>query len=43
MLAALTSIDSGVVELLADDPVAAERELRRDYETLERMGERNYI
>jgi tetratricopeptide (TPR) repeat protein len=43
MMAALTSIDSGVVELLAGDPVAAERELRGDYDTLEAMGERNYI
>jgi tetratricopeptide (TPR) repeat protein len=42
-LAALTSIDSGPIELLAGDAVAAERELRRDYETLEAMGERNYI
>lgn len=41
--AALTSIDSGPVEMLASDPVAAERELRRDYEELERMGEHNYI
>ncbi|MFB3737964.1 MAG: adenylate/guanylate cyclase domain-containing protein [Candidatus Velamenicoccus archaeovorus] len=43
LLAALTSIDSGAVEMLADDPVAAEVELRRDYDTLQRMGERNYI
>jgi tetratricopeptide (TPR) repeat protein len=42
-IAALVSIDSGPIELLAGDPAAAERELRRDYETLERMGERNYI
>jgi tetratricopeptide (TPR) repeat protein len=41
--AALTSIDSGPIELLAGDPAAAEAELRRDYETLESMGERNYI
>jgi len=41
--AALTSIDSGPIELLAGDPSAAEAELRRDYETLEAMGERNYI
>jgi ATP/maltotriose-dependent transcriptional regulator MalT len=41
--AALVSIDSGPIELLADDPVAAERELRQDYETLTQMGERNYI
>jgi class 3 adenylate cyclase/tetratricopeptide (TPR) repeat protein len=43
LLAALTSIDSGTVEMLAGDPEAAERELRGDYETLKRMGERNYI
>ena len=43
LFAALTSIDSGSVELLARDPVAAEGELRRDFETLDAMGERNYI
>ena len=43
LLAALTSINSGWVEMIAGDPVAAERELRGDYETLEAMGERNYI
>jgi tetratricopeptide (TPR) repeat protein len=41
--AAVTSIDSGPVELLAGDPAAAEAELRRDYETLDRQGERNFI
>ena len=41
--AALVSLDSGPIELLAGDPAAAERELRRDYELLDRMGERNYI
>ncbi|MEP6808258.1 MAG: adenylate/guanylate cyclase domain-containing protein, partial [Chloroflexota bacterium] len=41
--AALTSIDSGPIEMLAGDPAAAEAELRRDYETLDRLGERNYI
>ena len=42
--AALTSaIASGPVELIAGDLVAAERELRRDYEALSAMGERNYI
>ena len=41
--AALTSIDSGPIEMLAGDPVAAEAELRRDYDTLDRLGERNYI
>jgi class 3 adenylate cyclase/tetratricopeptide (TPR) repeat protein len=43
LFAALTSIDSGSVELLARDPAAAESELRRDFETLDAMGERNYI
>ena len=41
--AAFVSIDSGPIELLAGDPVAAERELRQDYETLSQMGEKNYI
>jgi tetratricopeptide (TPR) repeat protein len=40
--AASTSISSGPIELLAGDPLAAERELRRDYEALERMGDRYY-
>jgi ATP/maltotriose-dependent transcriptional regulator MalT len=43
LYAALTSLDSGPVELLAGDAAAAEAELRKDYQTLERMGERNYI
>jgi tetratricopeptide (TPR) repeat protein len=34
---------SGLIELLADDPIAAERELRVGYEQLERMGERPYL
>jgi class 3 adenylate cyclase/tetratricopeptide (TPR) repeat protein len=42
-LAAQTSFDSGPVEMLAGDPAAAEAELRRDYDTLVRMGEKNYI
>lgn len=41
--AALTSHDSAPVEMLAGDLEAAERELRKDYQTLELMGERNYI
>jgi class 3 adenylate cyclase/tetratricopeptide (TPR) repeat protein len=41
--AALTSLISGPVEMLADDLDAAENELRGDYETLTRLGERNYI
>jgi len=42
-LAAQTSFDSGPVEMLAGDLTTAEAELRRDYDTLERMGETNYI
>jgi class 3 adenylate cyclase/tetratricopeptide (TPR) repeat protein len=41
--ATLTSLDSGLIEMLAGDPAAAEDELRRDYETLDKLGERNYI
>ena len=37
---ARTSLESSTVELLAGDPGAAERELRRDYATLDTMGER---
>jgi ATP/maltotriose-dependent transcriptional regulator MalT len=43
LLAALTSLDSGWVEMLAGEPAAAERELRADFDTLQGMGERNYI
>ena len=42
-LAALTSLDSSAIELLAGDVAAAESELRTDYRRLEEMGERNYI
>jgi ATP/maltotriose-dependent transcriptional regulator MalT len=42
-LAALTSLDSAPVEMLAGDLDEAERELRKDHRTLEQMGERNYI
>ena len=42
-LAALTSLDSSVIELLAGDLATAESELRTDYQRLEEMGERNYI
>ena len=42
-IAALGSIVSGPVEMLAGDPVAAEAELRRDYGSLDRLGDRNYI
>ena len=41
--AALTSQTSGIVEMLAGDPAAAEAELRRDYEALDRMGEKYYL
>jgi tetratricopeptide (TPR) repeat protein len=41
--AALVSLSSGPVELLADDPARAEAELRRDHDALERMDERNFI
>ena len=40
VLAASLSLDSHAVELLAGDPAAAEHELRRDYEALDRMGEK---
>jgi tetratricopeptide (TPR) repeat protein len=36
------SLESSRVEMLAGDPSAAERELRRDYVTLEAMGEGYY-
>jgi tetratricopeptide (TPR) repeat protein len=41
--AALTSIDSGAVEMLAGDFVAAEAELRADLEVLRELGERDYM
>ncbi len=41
--ASITSLDSGPIELLAGNPAAAEAELRRDYETLDRLGERYFI
>jgi predicted ATPase/class 3 adenylate cyclase len=41
--AAVTSLASGPIEMLAGDPVAAEAELRRDYATLEKMGEKYYL
>jgi ATP/maltotriose-dependent transcriptional regulator MalT len=41
--AALISLDSALIEMLAGDLQAAERELRGDYHALEQMGERNYI
>jgi hypothetical protein len=38
VLGASTALDSSTVEILAGDPAAAERELVRDTELLERMG-----
>lgn len=40
VMAAGTSLDAGMAELLADRPEVAERMIRRDYEELERLGER---
>jgi tetratricopeptide (TPR) repeat protein len=40
VLGASTALDSSTVEILAGDPAAAERDLVRDTELLERMGER---
>jgi class 3 adenylate cyclase/tetratricopeptide (TPR) repeat protein len=40
VLAASTALDSSTVEMLAKNPAAAERDLVRDTELLERMGER---
>jgi class 3 adenylate cyclase/tetratricopeptide (TPR) repeat protein len=39
VLAATVALDSGRVELLADELAAAEREIRRDYEQLVAIGE----
>jgi ATP/maltotriose-dependent transcriptional regulator MalT len=41
--ASLVSLDSGPIEMMAGDPDAAAIELRQDYDTLDGMGERNYI
>lgn len=41
--AALVSLSSGPIELLADEPTRAEAQLRQDYEALQDMGERNFI
>ena len=43
LAAALTSLDSSVIELLAGDLATAESELRTDYRRLEEMGKRDYI
>src|SRR5262249_58235176 len=39
VLAASTSFIGARIELLSDDPMAAEEDLRSDYERLEAMGE----
>lgn len=41
--AASASLDSGHVEMLAEDFVTAERELRRDYEQLTEIGEKYFL
>src|SRR5215469_3350597 len=43
LTAAGTSLDSAPVEMLAGDLEAAEAELRRDYQTLDQMGERTHL
>lgn len=43
VVAASTSQQSCRVELLANDPAAAESELRRDFEELSEMGERYFL
>jgi class 3 adenylate cyclase/tetratricopeptide (TPR) repeat protein len=43
VLAASRSVDSARVEMMAEDPEAAERQLRRDYESLDALGERYYL
>src|SRR5205823_314413 len=42
-LVAVTSLDYGFLEMAGGDLKAAERELRRDYDTLDALGEKNYI
>ena len=41
--AASASLDLAVIELLAGDPAAAEREIRPDCELLEKMGETYFL
>ena len=41
--AALVCLDAAPVALLADDPAGAEAELQWAFETLDAMGERNYV
>ncbi len=40
LLGALQTLSAGGIELLADDPAAAEAELRRGYEILRRIGKK---
>ena len=41
--AALVSLDSAPIEMLAGDPATAERDLRVDYETLSGLGDKSYL
>jgi DNA-binding SARP family transcriptional activator/tetratricopeptide (TPR) repeat protein len=41
--AAMATEVYGLIEMLADDPIAAERQLRTGYETLEEMGETSIL
>jgi class 3 adenylate cyclase/tetratricopeptide (TPR) repeat protein len=43
VVAASTSLQSCGVEMLAEDPAGAERELRRDFAELSEMGERYFL
>jgi DNA-binding SARP family transcriptional activator len=43
MTAAVTAQESFLIEMLAEDPAAAERELRGAWQTLERMSERFFL
>jgi class 3 adenylate cyclase len=43
MQGALVSLSSGPIELAVDEAVRAEAELRQDYDTLQRLGEQNFI
>jgi predicted ATPase/class 3 adenylate cyclase/DNA-binding winged helix-turn-helix (wHTH) protein len=40
---AVSHTDAGTIDLLAGDPLAAERNLRRGYDALAEMGERNHL
>jgi len=40
---AIVPFHSGVIELIAGDPAAAERELRAGYQALQAMGEQGYL